>query len=118
MTHCETKGHESYPDAHHDGYSKTIFGFWLYLMTDFMLFATLFAAYAVLSKSTFGGPSSKDLFHLPFTLTQTLIMLCSTFTIGLAGATTHRRKKEATIILFLVTLILGIAFHVDGVIRI
>jgi cytochrome o ubiquinol oxidase subunit III len=102
--------HEIYPDTHHDVYSKTIFGFWVYLMTDFILFATFFATYAVLHKSTYGGPSSKELFHLPFATTQTLILLTSSFTIGLAGAFAHRKNKKWTVILFLITFLLGIAF--------
>lgn len=57
---------------------KTIFGFWVYLMTDCILFATLFATYAVLRNNTYGGPSGRDLFNLPFALTETLILLTST----------------------------------------
>ena len=56
MKHPERMMHENYPDTHHDAYSRTVFGFWLYLMTDFILFGALFATYAVLSHSTFGGP--------------------------------------------------------------
>ena len=102
--------HQSYPDTHHDTYSKTIFGFWVYLMSDFILFGTLFATYAVLSDSTFGGPSAKDLFHLPFTLIQTLLLLFSSFTIGIAGGAAHRKEKRSCIILFGVTFVLGVAF--------
>lgn len=101
---------EAFPDTHHDSYSKTTFGFWLYLLTDFMLFATVFAAYAVLHKSTFGGPSGRELFNLPYTLTQTLILLVSAFTIGLAGACAHRKNKGWTIILFLLSFFFGLAF--------
>lgn len=101
---------ETYPDSHHDHYSKTIFGFWIYLLSDFMLFATLFAVYAVLHKNTFGGPSSHDLFHLPITLFQTLILLSSTFSIGIAGAAVHRRNRFHAILFSVVTLFLGSAF--------
>lgn len=102
--------HEHFPDTHHDTYSRTIFGFWLYLITDFILFATLFASYLVLQRSTFGGPSIKDLAHFPFTLTETLILLTSSFTCGLAGAYAHRRDKKWTIVFFLITVLLGIVF--------
>ncbi len=47
----------STPDPHQDVFSKTVLGFWIYLMTDCILFATLFATYAVLHHSTFGGPA-------------------------------------------------------------
>lgn len=102
---------ESHLDAHRDEvYSKTVFGFWVYLLTDFILFGALFATYIVLRNNTFGGPSTNELFHLPFNLIQTLILLVSTFVIGLAGASCHRRNKNWTIIFFGVTFLLGIAF--------
>lgn len=102
--------HESYPDTHHDIYSKTIFGFWLYLLTDFILFASFFATYAVLYRGTYGGPSAFDLFDLPLVLIQTFILLTSSLTSGLAGAFAHRKNKNATIALFALTFILGFAF--------
>jgi len=102
--------HESYPDQHHDLYSKTVCGFWVYLFTDFMLFAALFAAYAVLHDNTFGGPSSRKLFDIGFTLTQTLILLTSTFFVGLAGVSAHRKNKGWTIALFAITFLLGALF--------
>ena len=52
------------PDPHQDTFSKTVLGFWMYLMTDCLLFATLFTTYAVLHHNTFGGPSSQELFSL------------------------------------------------------
>ena len=91
-------------------YSKTLFGFWIYILTDFMLFATLFAAFAVLSNNTFGGPSARELFSIDRSLIQTLILLVSTFLIGLATALAHRRNRGGTIALFTLTFVLGIAF--------
>ena len=105
-----TQAHENSPDAHHDDYSKTVFGFWIYLLTDFMLFATIFAAYAVLSKSTFGGLSGRELFDIHYTFNQTLILLFSSVTAGFAGAFAHRKNKRGTIAFFIVTFVLGIAF--------
>ena len=110
MKISQTTAHESYSDTHHDVYSKTVFGFWVYLLTDFMLFATLFATYIVLRNGIYGGPSAKELFHLPFTLTQTLILLVSSLTSGLAGVAVHRKDQRATIVWFGVTFLLGIAF--------
>src|SRR5665213_731751 len=100
--------HESFPDTHHDPYSRTIFGFWLYLMSDLILFGALFAVYIVSKDSTFGGPAAKDLFRPSFTLIQTLVLLVSSLTAGLAGAAAHRRRAKETIILFGVTFLLGI----------
>lgn len=104
------KKHENYPDTHQDNYSKTIFGFWVYLLTDFMMFATLFAAYIVLQKSTYGGPSGKELFDLPLMLTQTLILLACSCTSGLAGAMAHRNLKNSCIGLLILTFVLGMVF--------
>lgn len=102
--------HESYPDTHHDIYSKTTFGFWVYLMSDFVLFGALFATYAVLSGSTFGGPTAKELFYPGFTLTQSLIFLVSALTVGIGGAAAHRKDKKMTLLMFGITFLLGIAF--------
>ncbi len=102
--------HESYPDTHHDAYSRTIFGFWLYLMSDFILFGALFATYAVLRNSTFGGPSGRDLFQPSFALIQALVLLVCSLTAGLAGASAHRKHKNNTIALFGLTFLLGVAF--------
>lgn len=108
MSHAGS--HAPFPDTHHDVYSKTIFGFWIYLLTEFILFATLFATYAVLRDSTFGGPGAKQLFDIPFELSLTLILLASSFTAGLGGVYAHRRNKAGTLIGFLVTFLLGAAF--------
>ena len=100
----------AHPDTHHDIYSKTIFGFWVYLLTDFILFATLFASYAVLHNNTFGGPSSKELFDMPLAFMQTLVLLVSSFTAGIGGVYAHRRKKWGAIFFFALTFLLGGAF--------
>ncbi len=98
-------------DDHHDDRSdKTIFGFWVYLMTDCILFATLFAAYAVLHNNTYGGPSAKDLFSPPFALAETLILLTSSFTCGLALQAAYAGQKNKTLLLFGITFLLGISF--------
>jgi cytochrome o ubiquinol oxidase subunit 3 len=109
MTASETNAHE-HPDPHHGVYSKTIFGFWVYLMTDFMLFTTLFATYDVLHNNVFGGPSARDLFNLHYTLVQTLVILTGSFVIGLGSAMAHRRARTGTILLFILAFILGIVF--------
>jgi cytochrome o ubiquinol oxidase subunit 3 len=67
-----------------DHQTKTIFGFWAYLMTDCVLFASLFATYAVLHNNTFGGPAGRQLFDMPYVLDETVILLTSSFTCGLA----------------------------------
>ncbi len=90
--------------------SKTMLGFWIYLMTDCVLFASLFATYAVLHGNTFGGPSSKDLFDLPFVLIETLVLLTSSFTAGVAILALRAGKKSQVISWFGITLALGLVF--------
>jgi cytochrome o ubiquinol oxidase subunit III len=90
--------------------TKNIFGFWVYLMTDCVLFASLFATYAVLRPNTFGGPSGQQTFSLPYVLTETLILLTSSFTCGLAMLAAHNRDKRWTLIWFGLTALLGLAF--------
>lgn len=101
---------ESFPDAHRDSYSRTIFGFWVWLLTDFILFATVFAAYIVLHNKTFGGPTARELFHLPSVLLQTTILLTCSFTTGMAGAYVHRKHKKGTLFWLFITFLLGLAF--------
>ncbi len=110
MKHPQTAGHESLPDSHQDVYSKTLFGFWVYLLTDFVFFSALFATYIVLHSGTYGGPTSRELFHLPCTLAQTLLLLVSSFTIGLGGVAAHRGNKKWTILLFGISFLLGLIF--------
>lgn len=93
--------------SHND---KTLFGFWVYLMTDLVMFAALFATYAVLHNNTFGGLSGRELFDLPFALIETLILLTSSFTCGLGILAARHWNKNKTIISFAITFGLGIAF--------
>jgi cytochrome o ubiquinol oxidase subunit 3 len=90
--------------------TKTPFGFWVYLMTDCLLFASLFATYAVLHNNTVGGESSRELFSLPFVLTETLILLTSSFTCGLAILAAHRADKTKVLYWLAITAALGLAF--------
>ncbi len=89
---------------------KTLFGFWVYLMTDCVLFASLFATYAVLHHNTFGGPSGKQIFDMPYVLTETLLLLTSSFTCGLGVLSARRRDKRLVLVLFGITLLLGASF--------
>ncbi|HEX7259878.1 MAG TPA: cytochrome o ubiquinol oxidase subunit III [Candidatus Saccharimonadia bacterium] len=97
------------PSVHKDD-AKTLFGFWIYLMTDCILFASLFATYAVLHNNTFGGPSGQELFSLPFVLSETIILLVSSFTCGLGLLAAHRGEKHQVIGWFIITFLLGSAF--------
>lgn len=90
--------------------AKTTFGFWVYIMTDCVLFATLFATYAVMHNRTAGGPTGADIFDLPFVLVETLILLVSSFTAGLAVLAMRARDKHQVLMWLGVTFALGAAF--------
>lgn len=87
-----------------------VFGFWIYLMTDLIIFAVLFATFIVLRDSTFGGPSGKDLFHMPLVLAETLFLLISSFTCALGMISLHNKQKNGALFWFLITFLFGGAF--------
>jgi len=91
-------------------YQRKSLGFWIYLMTDCVLFATLFATFAVLRSATAGGPAGSDIFDLNFVLIETMILLTSSFTAGLAVLGAERGFKKQTIIWLLITFALGATF--------
>jgi cytochrome o ubiquinol oxidase subunit 3 len=98
-------------DEHaHDPGANTALGFWIYLMSDCLLFASLFAAYAVLHGNTAGGPSGKALFVLPYVATETLCLLLSSSTYGIAMLAMNRIDGRRVITWLGVTFLLGLAF--------
>lgn len=94
----------------HEATEKTTIGFWVYLMTDCVLFASLFAVYAVLHGNTFGGPDGHQLFKLPYVLTETFALLLSSFTCGLAMLAAQRGAKHEVLFWLGVTFLLGLTF--------
>ncbi|SDL07682.1 cytochrome bo3 quinol oxidase subunit 3 [Pseudomonas delhiensis] len=102
-------GHD-HDHEHHDSGEMTVFGFWLYLMTDCILFASVFATYAVLVGHTAGGPSGKDIFELPYVAVETAILLISSCTYGLAMLAAHKGAKAKAIAWLGVTFLCGAAF--------
>jgi cytochrome o ubiquinol oxidase subunit III len=89
-----------------------VFGFWVYLMTDLIIFAVLFATFAVLQDSTFGGPTGYELFRLSTAFAETLILLTSSFACALGMLFVQRHQKKLAIFAFALTFALGIAFLV------
>jgi cytochrome o ubiquinol oxidase subunit III len=102
--------------AHHEAVesSDTValqtFGFWIYLMSDLILFATLFATFAVLGHGYAGGPTGKELFDLPYLLGETLFLLFSSVTYGLVMLAVHDGRKKWVLMGLAVTLLLGLGF--------
>lgn len=91
-------------------FQRKSLGFWVYLMTDCVLFATLFVVFAVLRNATAGGPSGAELFDLNFVLLETMILLTSSFTVGLAVLGAERGYKKQAIIWLVITFLLGASF--------
>ncbi|HLZ14670.1 MAG TPA: cytochrome (ubi)quinol oxidase subunit III [Candidatus Saccharimonadales bacterium] len=105
-TEHEPKGHEAASD------DRVGFGFWVYLMTDLLMFTVLFACFAVLRNNTFGGPTGRELFSLPSALAETLILLTSSFTAGLGMLAARLGNKRQVLGWFGVTFLLGFVFLV------
>jgi cytochrome o ubiquinol oxidase subunit III len=106
----ETHPDISLPDPHQDAYSRTVLGFWMYLMTDCIVFATLFATYVVLHTHTFGGPTAKDLFSVKTAFIETMILLFSSAACGMAVIAAKHSQKIPALIWLSATFLLGISF--------
>lgn len=87
-----------------------VFGFWIYLMTDLIIFGVLFAAFVVLRNNTFGGPSGNELFDLPSALAETILLLTSSFTCSLGMVMVHNNEKKPALFWFALTFVLGLCF--------
>ena len=97
-------------DDHAHAGSPTILGFWIYLMSDALIFATLFAGYGVLSAAYAGGPSPRDIFELPLVAVNTALLLVSSITYGLAMIAMQDGKLGAVCAWLVLTGLLGIGF--------
>lgn len=96
--------------ADHDDGSKTILGFWIYLMGDCLIFACLFATFAVLSGNVAGGPSGRELFDLPYVAVETVLLLVSSYTFGLATLGVQAGSRGRVLAWLALTFLLGAAF--------
>ncbi len=93
-------------------FENVSFGFFVYLMTDLVLFASLFAVYAVLHKNTAGGPAGYQIFNLNTVLVETLLLLTSSFTTGLTILSLKTKTKKNVYINLFITFLLGLSFLV------
>jgi cytochrome o ubiquinol oxidase subunit 3 len=89
---------------------KTLLGFWIYLMTDCVLFASFFATYFVLRNNTNGGEPGSELFSLPFIFIETLVLLTSSLTAGISVLALRHKKRSLAISMLIITIILGLTF--------
>ncbi len=97
-------------EEHHDGKENALFGFWIYLMTDCILFASLFATYAVLRHNYADGPTGKELFDLRYVFIETMFLLFSSFSNGFAMISMHKKDRSATLKWLMLTALLGLGF--------
>ena len=102
-------GHSDAHHEHHDD-SKTTLGFWIYLMSDCILFAAVFASFAVLHNQTAGGPGGRDIFDLKYVAVETGCLLVSSFTYGMAMIAMAKQQKNQVLAWLVVTLALGMTF--------
>ena len=94
----------------HHPQNGTLLGFWLYLMSDCLIFACLFATYGVLGRSYAGGPSGADLFDLPLVAVNTSMLLLSSITYGFAMLAMQKSRLKGTMTWLAITGLLGAAF--------
>jgi cytochrome o ubiquinol oxidase subunit 3 len=99
-----------YDSGGHHPENGTLLGFWLYLMSDCLVFACLFASYGVLGRNYAGGPSGADLFELPLVALNTSLLLLSSITYGFAVIAMQRKRQGATLVWLALTGLLGAGF--------
>jgi heme/copper-type cytochrome/quinol oxidase subunit 3 len=102
------------PDAGYKGPASkritTAYGFWIFLLSDFVLFSGFYASYAVLSHATAGGPAAKGLFDLKIVVLETSFLLLSSFACGMATIASNVRNMLWTQVSYAITGLLGVGF--------
>jgi len=95
----------------HKAAEELVFGFWVFLMSDAVLFALLFAVYETLVRGTAGGPTGAELFKMKSAFIETLVLLASSFTFGMAVLAMKYQKRVLLVqAMLFVTLMLGLSF--------
>jgi cytochrome o ubiquinol oxidase subunit III len=88
------------------------YGFWMFILSDFVMFSALFAAYAVLAGNTAGGPTGSELFNLRNVFIETMCLLFSSYACGLGALSAERRRQGLFLVFAALTFVLGAAFLV------
>jgi cytochrome o ubiquinol oxidase subunit 3 len=116
VVHDDVYSHQfvAIADAAHDGpASKRVvagYGFWIFILSDMVMFSCFFAAYAVLHGQTAGGPSGAELFNLRNVAVETVCLLLSSFACGMASIAAETRSHLWFQVAMAVTCVLGLAF--------
>jgi cytochrome o ubiquinol oxidase subunit 3 len=103
-------GPEFYLAEEHHPENGTLLGFWIYLMSDCLIFASLFATYGVLGRNYAGGPTGAQVFELPMVAVNTALLLFSSITYGMAMVASQEQKVRETLGWLAVTGLLGCGF--------
>ncbi|MFP3014172.1 MAG: cytochrome o ubiquinol oxidase subunit III [Arsenophonus sp.] len=90
--------------------TRKIFGFWIYLMSDLILFSCLFTTYIILVNGTAGGPDGKDIFNLKFVLVETFLLLFSSITYSFSMLAMRNKKINLVKLWLIITFFLGFSF--------
>jgi len=105
---AQTLEHEHH--GHIDHRELKTFGFWVYLMTDLILFSVLFATFGVIGKNYAGGPGAKELFDVPYLFIETMLLLFSSVTFGFAMIAMHKGNQKQMLLFMVITGMLGMGF--------
>lgn len=97
-------------ENHHAADERDVFGFWIYILTDCILFSCLFATYVVLKKNVYGGVGIKELTNLSYVLIETLALLASSFTYGMTILAVYKNSLNKMLWWLAITFLLGFAF--------
>lgn len=95
---------------HHNSDATDVFGFWIYIMSDCILFASIFAAFIVLHNNTYGGPGIGALTNLRYVFGETVALLISSFTYGMSILALYRSDKKRVLFWLAATFIFGLTF--------
>ena len=110
MTSLAASASAQRPAGEVDVYEEKALGFWIYLMSDAIIFALLFATYVVMAPNHADGPTGKTLFSLGRTFGETMLLLCSSITFGFASVAIRLGKQRLALIWLAVTFVLGAGF--------
>lgn len=103
-----TTAHPAEAGGH--GTDLKLFGFWIYLMSDLVIFSVLFATFATLGRNYAGGPGPKELFDLPYLFIETMLLLVSSGSYGLSMVALQNGKRQAVLLGLGITFLLGLGF--------
>ncbi|MDN5863782.1 MAG: cytochrome c oxidase subunit 3 [Gammaproteobacteria bacterium] len=102
----------AHPEAH-DAAETLMFGFWVFMMSDAILFGMVFGTYVIQLDATAGGPGPRDIYDIKSVLIQTMLLLASSFTFGMASLSNKHKGSPPRLLAWLVvTLLLGVGFLV------